>query len=199
MIPAEHAEDAAAAVAAAEGIGYPVVVKAVSPTLAHKSDVGAVRLDLRSADAVQAACEEISARIAALTPAPPLVGFLVSPMRSGGTELLVGVVRDETWGQVLAVGLGGIWTEIFADASIRVLPVTATDVRAMLDELKGAALLRGARGAAPADLDALVDAVLRFAALAQALEDDLESLEVNPLRVDGATIEALDALVTWST
>ncbi len=186
-----------AAIAAGE-IGLPAVVKAVSPQLQHKSDVGAVRLGLASTDAVADAARDITVRIAGLDPAPPLDGFLVSPMRTGGVELLLGVVADPVWGQVLALGLGGVWTEIFADVSVRVLPIDASDVRTMVDELKGSALLRGARGTTATDLDALVDVVLRFAALATSLGDDLASLEINPLLVDGARIEALDALVSWS-
>jgi acetate---CoA ligase (ADP-forming) len=109
----------------------------------------------------------------------------------------VGVTRDATWGQVLAVGMGGIWVELLKDTSLRVLPVTRDDVRAMLAELQGAKLLHGARGSKPADMDALVEVIYRTAELAQGLKADLESLEINPLRVDGSQIEALDAVITW--
>jgi len=98
---------------------------------------------------------------------------------------------------VLAVGMGGIWVEVLKDTSLRVLPVTRDDVRAMLAELQGAKLLHGARGSKPADMDALVEVIYRTAELAQALKADLESLEINPLRVDGSQIEALDAVITW--
>ena len=111
--------------------------------------------------------------------------------------LLVGVVRDPVWGQVMAVGLGGIWVEILKDTSLRVLPVSRRDVYAMLDELQGKALLHGARGSRSADLDALVEVIYRISRLAHALESDLESLEINLLRVDGSQVEALDALITW--
>jgi acetate---CoA ligase (ADP-forming) len=129
--------------------------------------------------------------------APRIEGALLSPMREGGIELLIGVVRDAVWGQVMAVGLGGIWVEILKDSSLRVLPVSRHDVYAMLDELQGKALLQGAHGSRSADLDALVEIIYRISRLAQALESDLESLEINPLRVDGSQIEALDAMVTW--
>jgi len=118
-------------------------------------------------------------------------------MRTGGVELLVGIVRDPAWGQVMAVGLGGIWVEILKDTSLRVLPVSREDIRMILDELQGKALLQGARGSKPADLDRLVEVVYRASMLARALGDRLESLEINPLRVDGSQIEALDALITW--
>jgi succinyl-CoA synthetase beta subunit len=93
--------------------------------------------------------------------------------------------------------MGGIWVEVLKDTSLRVLPVTREDVHAMLAELQGARLLQGARGSKAADLDALVEVIYRVAQLAQSLRADLESLEINPLRVDGAQIEALDAVITW--
>ena len=198
VVPAILATDADGAANAAAQLGYPVVLKVASPDLLHKSDIGGVRLDVRDEPSVRAAFDDILAAARRVSPPPRIEGVLVSPMRSGGVELLTGIVRDPMWGQVLAVGLGGVWTEIFNDVSLRVLPVTAADVQAMLGELKGAALLRGARGSTAADVGALVDVILRIARLAQALPPDLESLEINPLRVQGSQIEALDALVTWN-
>jgi len=198
MVPSILATDADGAVHAAEQLGYPVVLKVVSPDLLHKSDIGGVRLDLRDEPSVRGAFADILAAATRLSPPPRVEGVLVSPMRRGGVELLAGIVRDPVWGQVLAVGLGGVWTEIFNDVSLRILPVTAADVGAMLGELKGAALLRGARGSTAVDQDALVDVVLRIATLAHTLRENLESLEINPLRADGSQIEGLDALLTWS-
>ncbi len=121
-------------------------------------------------------------------------GVLVSPMRRGGTELLVGVVRDPHWGPMLAVALGGVFVEVLQGLGARpAARVTRRRPARMLDRLRGRAVLDGVRGAAPADLDALAAVIARVGDLALALGDDLESLEVNPLRVDGATIEALDA------
>jgi succinyl-CoA synthetase beta subunit len=125
-------------------------------------------------------------------------GVLVSPMRTGGTELLVGVVRDAQWGPILAVAFGGVFVEVLRDSVLTPLPVTPGRVRALLERLRGFALLTGASGGQAADLDALAAVVARVGDLAVALGDDLESLEVNPLRVDGAAIEALDAVVTWT-
>ncbi len=116
-------------------------------------------------------------------------------MRTGGTELLAGVSVDPAFGPVLAVGLGGIWVEVLGDIALRVLPVGLDEVIAMLGELKGAPLLRGARGRPPADLDALAGVILRMADAALSLGDSLRALEVNPLWVDGDQIEALDVLV----
>jgi succinyl-CoA synthetase beta subunit len=123
---------------------------------------------------------------------------LISPMRTGGTELLVGVLRDPVWGPVLAVAVGGIFVEILQDSALAPLPVTPAQARRMLGTLRGRALLDGARGGPPADLAALSAVIARIGDLAVALGDELESLEVNPLWVDGAAIEALDAVVTWT-
>lgn len=185
-----HSEDEAVAAA---GNGA-VAVKLVSPDVLHKSDIGAVRLGVQGESAVR----EAYRGVLAVVPAGAQVeGVLVTEMRPSGVELIAGVVRDPDWGLVLAVGLGGLLVEVLDDAVLRRLPVTRDDVRAMLRELRGSAVLDGVRGSAPVDRDALADAVHRLALLAQALGDELESIEVNPMRADADRTEALDALVTW--
>ncbi|XVQ84043.1 acetate--CoA ligase family protein [Microbispora siamensis] len=196
VVPGELVYDEESAVAAAVGFGYPVVLKVAAEGLGHKSDVGGVRLGLSDARDVERAYREVVAAAAAV-PGAGRVGALVQPQRGGGVELLVGVVRDPAWGLTLAVGLGGIWVEALRDTALRVLPVDAAEVRRALGELRGTALLRGARGTEPADLDAVAEVVARVAAFAQSLGDDLESLEINPLLVRGSHVEALDALITW--
>lgn len=197
IIPATLTTNPQQAVAAARVLGFPVVLKIVSPDILHKSDIGGVRLDLRDDEAVYAAFEQITGSAQALTPRPHIDGVLVSPLRSGGIELLVGITRDVSWGQVLAVGLGGIWIEALNDISLRVLPVTRADIQNMLAELQGIRLLHGTRGFRPVDMEALVDVIYRVAALAQHLSFSLESLEINPLRIDDSQIEILDAVITW--
>ncbi|MEV4395229.1 acetate--CoA ligase family protein [Nonomuraea sp. NPDC049607] len=194
VVPSETAADEAAAVAAAERFGYPVVLKAAAEGLGHKSDIGGVRLGLSGPEEVRQAYREV---VAAARAHAPDAGALIQPQRGGGVELLVGVVRDPAWGLTLAVGLGGVWVEVLRDAALRVLPVDAVEVRRALSELRGAALLDGARGTEPADLDAVADVVTRIAAFAESLGDALESLEINPLLVTGSRVEALDALITW--
>ncbi len=173
-----------------------VVLKAASNALPHKSDAGGVRLDV-SPSAAAAAYEALVRDVAAARPDVVLDGVLLTPYRRGGIELLVGVVTDPAWGQVLSVGLGGVWVEVFGDVALRLLPVSPADVAEMLGALKAAPLLRGARGTAPADLDALSDVLSRIARLAESFGDALDTLEVNPLRVDGDQIEVLDALAVW--
>jgi acyl-CoA synthetase (NDP forming) len=195
VVPAELVTDEDAAVAAAQRFGWPVVLKAVADDLTHKSDIGGVRLGLSDPAAVRAAFGELSTMLRERGATG--VGALVQPQRSGGIELLVGVVRDPVWGLVLAVGLGGIWVEVLRDTAQRLVPVDEAEVRSALAELRGAAVLRGARGGRPADLTAVASVITRIVSLAASLADRLESLEVNPLLVRGADVEVLDALVTW--
>ena len=197
VIPAQLVNSADEAMTAATTLGLPVALKIASPDILHKSDIGGVCLNLHSEDEVRNAFTQIMQSSQAITPTPHIEGVLVSPMRSEGVELLVGVVQDAAWGLALAVGIGGIYVEILKDTSLRVLPVTRDDIQMMLDELQGKALLQGARGSKVADIDALVEVIYQISTLAVALQDNLESLEINPLRVDGSQIEALDVLVTW--
>jgi len=118
-------------------------------------------------------------------------------MRPAGIELLVGVVHDDLWGPVLTVGLGGVWTEVLKDTAVRVLPVEQGEVERMLGELRGAALLCGTRGQEGVDLQAVSEVIYRVSTLALALGPKLRALEINPLLVSSARVEALDVLVSW--
>ena len=192
------AGSAAAAAQAAAAIAGPVVLKIASPDIAHKTEVGGVVLNLQGEAAVSAAFDAIMARASAAAPAARLDGVVVSPMRSGGIELLVGVHVDAQWGPVLAVGLGGVWVEVLKDTSLRTLPVDEEDVLEMLSELRAASLLDGYRGQAAVDRRALARAIVAVADAALDFGPALQTLEINPLLASGATIEALDALAVWS-
>lgn len=198
VVPARLAASPGDAVKAAAEFGGPVCVKVVSPQIMHKTDIGGVRLDVpASEDAVREAFRAVTTA-AALVDGASVEGALISPMRRGGAELLVGVVRDPQWGPMLAVALGGVFVEVLQDAALSPLPVSPEQARRLLDRLRGRAVLDGLRGAVPADPGALAAVIARVGDLAVALGDDLESLEINPLRVDGTAIEALDAVVTWA-
>ncbi|MES1248174.1 MAG: acetate--CoA ligase family protein [Actinomycetota bacterium] len=196
-VPSRLVTSADEAVAAAQELGYPVVVKVVSAQILHKSDIGGVALRLADDAAVREAYDRVTAAGAAVDDAV-VDGALVAPFREGGVELIAGVVRDAQWGPTIAVGLGGVWVNALNDSSLRRLPVTEDDVHAMLGELRTSTLLDGFRGAPPADRDAIASAVVALGRLALRLGPHLESIEINPLRVDGAAVEALDAVVTWS-
>ncbi|MGJ7582741.1 acetate--CoA ligase family protein [Variovorax sp. RHLX14] len=186
------------AVATARAYGQAVAVKIVSPDILHKTDIGGVALGVDGDEAVRAAFERVLAAGHAQASAR-IEGVLLSPMRPPGIELLVGAVRDAQWGLVLVIALGGTLVEILDDSVIVPLPFTPQRVGRALSSLRGAALFKGARGAPPVDLAQVAHTITRFGDLASALGDPLESLEINPLRITGSTIEALDAVVTWRT
>jgi acetate---CoA ligase (ADP-forming) len=185
----EQAADAAAA------LGYPVVVKLAADAIVHKSDIGGVKTGLGNAGEVRAAYADVVR--AGREAGADVQGALVQPQRTGGIELLVGIVTDPAWGQVLAVGLGGVWVEILRDTAVSVLPVDRPQILQSLRNLRGARLFDGPRGTVKADLDAVADTIAAVAALAQRLGDRLDTLEINPLLVKGSQVEALDALITW--
>lgn len=194
VIPSELVQSREAAVQAARRFAGKVALKIASPDIAHKTEVGGVRLGLSGESEVADAFDAILASVKTHAPKAKIDGVLVSPMRDQGVELFVGTARDDDWGPVIVVGLGGVWTEILNDAALRLLPIDKAEARAMLDELRGVKILKGYRGAAPADLDKLAAAIVAASEAALALGPDLASLEINPLLVDGAIIEALDAL-----
>lgn len=191
VAPARLARSAEQATEIAGAYNTPVAMKIASDRVTHKSDTGGVKLGVHPADAATV-YGELEATV------DDLEGVLVGPMRDPGIELLVGVVTDPAWGKVLSVGLGGVWVEILGDVSMRLLPVGEGDVAVMLDELEGRRLLQGARGTKPADIPKLCAVIASVARLAEGLGPALDTLEINPLRVDGGEIEALDALAVWA-
>ncbi|SOD85793.1 acetate--CoA ligase family protein [Streptomyces sp. Ag109_G2-15] len=186
---------AAAAVRAAAQVGYPVVMKASGAQIAHKTELGLVKIGLTSASQVRDAYRELTdiARYEGVS----LDGVLVCQMVEQGVEMVVGVTHDELFGPTVTVGLGGVLVEVLHDAAVRVPPFGEEQARDMLTELRGRALLDGVRGRPPADLDALVEVVLRVQRMALELGGQLAELDINPLMVlpRGQGAVALDALV----
>jgi acyl-CoA synthetase (NDP forming) len=195
VVPSVLVTDPQSAVDAADALGYPVVVKLAADGIEHKSDIGGVKVGLSNPADVLAAYADVTD--AGRKAGADVHGALVQPQRAGGIELLVGIVTDPVWGQVLAVGLGGVWVEILRDTAVRVLPVDRDQIRQALRSLRGAQLFDGPRGTEKADLDAVADAIAATAALAGRLGDRLEALEINPLLVRGSQVEALDTLISW--
>ncbi|MFE1380108.1 acetate--CoA ligase family protein [Streptomyces sp. NPDC058740] len=185
---------AAAAVRAAGLVGYPVVMKASGAQLAHKTELGLVKVGLTSASQIRDTYRELTdiARYEGID----LDGILVCQMVPRGVEMVVGVTRDPLFGPTVTVGLGGVLVEVLNDAAVRVPPFGEREARDMLDELRGRALLDGVRGAPPADVDALVEVVLRVQRMALELDGELAELDINPLMVlpRGQGAVALDAL-----
>jgi len=187
----ELARNADEAVAHAEAIGYPVAMKIASPDILHKSDIGGVKLNLGDATAVRDAFDLMTLRAARFMPEAEIWGVLVQEMVRPGRELIVGMSRDPQFGPLVACGLGGIYVEVLRDVAFRLAPLDARDAREMLEELRSYQLLRGVRGERPADLDAIVDAILRVSQLVTDFPEIVE-LDVNPLVVHEKGAVAID-------
>ena len=174
-------------IAAAEAIGYPVVLKADAPGLTHKTDAGGVVLDVRDAAGVRAAWDGLRVRTNATR-------VVVQERIAPGVELLVGANRDDAFGPVVVLGTGGVFTEVVQDVSIRLAPVTDDDVDEMLDEGARPRLLAGPRGMPPVDRGALAALVTRVSDLI-ASESRIREIDINPLLSVGTELIAVDALV----
>jgi len=176
------------------GLQTPVVVKVMSPDILHKSDAGGVKINLRSAAEVKAAIE-------AMLNAPKIKGariegFLVEEMAPAGHELVIGGLRDPQFGPLVMVGLGGIFVEILKDVSFRLCPITRIDAEEMIAELKGAAILKGARGTKPASMDAIIDVLLKVGGengLLMQHAADISEADINPLIASETAAVAVDA------
>lgn len=182
LIPAELARSPHEAVQIAARLGYPVALKIVSPHILHKSDVGGIRLNLNNAEDVRTAFSDMMTHVKAKLPQAELVGVLVEPMAPQGYEVIIGMRRDPNFGPLMMFGLGGIYVELFRDVSFRIAPLTREDALQMISETHAGRLLAGFRGQPEADLDALVDILLRFSFLAVDFPAFQEA-EINPLLV----------------
>jgi len=185
------------AAAAADEIGYPVVMKIVSAEILHKTEIGGVALGLGDSDAVKTAYEEISGRAKSAYPDAKVDGVLVTSMVQNGTEMILGVQSDPVFGPVVMAGLGGIFTEVMKDVGFKRAPFGKREALDLINGLKGSAILKGARGTQPADIDALAEAIANLSVFAEKNADVLDSIDVNPLLVlpEGEGAVALDALI----
>jgi acetyl coenzyme A synthetase (ADP forming)-like protein len=192
----EHrvAADEDEAVEAATALGFPVVVKVLSRDVVHKTDVGGVRVDLRTAEDVRAAVREIRDAVCRAYPSADVRGWLVERFLRGGKETIIGMSVDPSFGPVIMFGLGGIYVEALGDVSFRVSPVSREDAEDMIDGLRGRRLLEGVRGGRAADRDALCEAIQRVSQLVGDHEDIVE-LDINPFLAFHEGARAVDARV----
>jgi acyl-CoA synthetase (NDP forming) len=197
VTPEKAARSAAQAVAAARATGYPVALKLSSRTLTHKSDAGGVQLDLRCDDDVSMAWRRIAENVAALDPGASLA-CVVQPMITGGIEMIIGSHWDAQFGPLVMVGAGGIWAETLRDTQCALAPLPPQRALELVQKLRIWPMLAGGRGRPPADIDKLVDAIVRVGWLAVTLGPRLIELDINPLLLKpaGAGAIALDARAT---
>ena len=188
---AAHTQEAV--VAAAE-IGFPVVLKIVSPDILHKTDAGGVKVGIESQEDVIAAFNDLIANAKGYKGDADIHGVMVTSMAETGLEVIIGAVRDPQFGPVVMFGLGGVLVEIFRDVSFRVAPLTEVDALEMVQEIKSAPLLKGYRGDSPKDIQALAQALVT---VSQVMEENpqIKEIDLNPVFVYEKGIVAVDARV----
>jgi acetate---CoA ligase (ADP-forming) len=193
----ELATSSEQALAAARRIGYPVALKVQSPDIPHKTEARAVRLALATDQEIASAYDEVLANALAYRKDARIEGVLVQEMAGKGIEAILGAVNDPLFGPAVMFGLGGIFAEVLRDVAFRLAPLTLSEARRMVEEIKGYPVLAGARGRAAADLDALADALVRLSAAAIDLGENFSELDVNPVFVydKGKGVKAADALI----
>lgn len=192
-----HSEQEALDLAAE--IGYPVVAKVESPDLLHRSDAGAIRLNITSEEELREAYVRVIRNAQAYNPQARIEGVSIQKMvPPGGVEVIVGLLNDTDFGPAIMFGLGGIFVEVLKDVAIRIVPLTRSDAEAMVREIKGYPLLTGARGQLEADVDALVEVLLRVSELLENNGGHITEFEINPLIVlpKGQGVVAADCMVT---
>jgi acyl-CoA synthetase (NDP forming) len=182
------------AVRVAEGFGFPVVLKIVSPQVLHKSDAGGVLINIRDAEGVRKGYKKIIENVNARVPDAEITGILVQEMAPDGTQVIVGSTKDPTFGPTIMFGLGGIFVEVLKDVSFRLVPITRVDAEEMVREIKAYKILEGVRGMPPADQETILDILMRTSEmLVECLE--IKELDLNPILVYEKGAKIVDARV----
>ncbi len=182
------------AVEFAEKIGYPIVLKIVSPDIIHKSDVGGVVVNLRNASEVRSAYKQILANVRKHKAKAKIVGILVQEMAPSSTEVIVGAIKDPQFGPTLMFGLGGVFVEVLKDVTFRIAPITEDEAREMISEVKAYPLLKGYRNTPPADIDAIVKILLKTSQLVMD-HQEIKELDLNPIMVYEKGAKVVDARI----
>jgi len=171
------------AVKITENIGYPVALKVISPQIIHKTNAKVLKLGIRNESELINAYDEIIKNAKQYNPNAEIQGVLVQEMIGSGTEVIVGISRDVQFGPVILFGLGGIFVEVLKDVSLRVLPITRYDAEEMIREIKGYKILEGFRGRPKADIEAIIDILLKVSNLALDLKESILEMDLNPIIV----------------
>lgn len=180
----------------ASKIGFPVVMKISSPDILHKTDVGGVRVNVKTPAEAEEAFTDITSNARRIMPGAFIKGVMVYEMVKGGKEVILGVTYDRTFGHMIMFGLGGIYVEVLKDVSFRIVPVARRDAVAMVKEIKTVGLLRGARGERPADIDAIASNIVNLSCLVSDFPE-IQELDINPLLVREQGAVALDARIIF--
>jgi len=185
------------ALAFAERAGYPLVMKVDSPDIPHKTEAGVVKLNIGDAHAVRTAYDDLLKKAKAYAPNASINGVLVQEMVKGGTEVIIGVKKDPQFGPTVLFGLGGIFVEVMKDFSLRIAPISMTEAMEMIDDTKGARILKGIRGRKPADINALCETLVKVSRMAIDSKDRISELDLNPVIVlpEGEGVRVVDALI----
>jgi len=190
----ELAENEEEALKLAEKIGFPVVLKIVSPDIIHKSDVGGVIVNLKNAKEVGNAYKQILSNVKKHDANAKIVGMLVQEMAPASTEVIVGSIKDPQFGPALMFGLGGVFVEVLKDVTFRIAPVNEEEAHEMIEEVKAYPLLKGYRGSPPADINAIVKIILATSKLVMEHEE-IKELDLNPIMVYEKGAKAADARI----
>ena len=188
------AKTADEAVKFAEEIGYPTVLKIVSPDVIHKFDVGGVVLSLKSPEDIRDAYKKILENVKKQKPEAKVKGILVQEMAPSSTEVIVGSTKDPQFGPALMFGLGGIFVEVLKDVTFRIAPITERDAREMITEVKAYPILKGYRNQPPADIDAIVKILLKTSKLVMD-HQEIKELDLNPIIVYEKGAKTVDARI----
>jgi acyl-CoA synthetase (NDP forming) len=178
----------------AEKIGFPVVLKILSPDIIHKSDVGGVMVNLKNAKEVRDAYQQIMKNVKNHNAKAKILGILVQEMAPPSTEVIVGAIKDPQFGPALMFGLGGVFVEVLKDVTFRIAPVAADEAREMIGEVKAYPLLKGYRGSPPADIDAIVKIILATSKLVME-HQEVKELDLNPIMVYEKGAKTVDARI----
>jgi len=182
----------------ADSMTYPVVLKIVSPDISHKSDAGGIVLNLNNSQEVEQGYKDLIDSVSINSPTAEISGVLVCEQADDGLELIVGALHDTVFGPTIMFGLGGIFIEVFEDISFRVAPLKRIDAEEMVQEIKGIKILKGIRGQAPKDTDALIELLMSVSRMITE-EKSVKELDLNPVRLYEKGLLALDARIIQET
>ena len=175
-----------------ETIGYPIVMKIVSPDIIHKSDAGGVKVGVKNEEEAKMAYQEIISKAIKYNKKAKISGVIVYPMAPQGTEIIIGMTKDPSFGPVIMFGLGGIFVEVLKDVSFRIIPLEERDAQEMIAEIKGYKILKGVRGEAPKDIEAIKNLLMKVSQLTME-NPEIKEIDLNPVFVFEKGLQVVDA------